>query len=54
MIDVATSKLDAGELVIISPVPGAYAGMPVELPKEVETSKLPATEATEPVPAAQG
>lgn len=53
MVDLSASQLEAGELVIVSPVPGAYADMPIELPKQVETSQLP-DEQEQPVEPAQG
>ncbi len=51
MVDQSLSKLSVGELVIISPVPGAYEGMPIELPPQAEA---PPTEQAEFEQPAQG
>ena len=52
MVDQAVSELEPGELVIVSPVPGAYADMPVELVKQTEVPQAP-LEQIEPEQAAQ-
>ena len=50
MVDQDASELEAGELVIVSPVPGAYSDMPIELPTQsgVPQTQVEKVEAEQP------